>query len=447
MQVVDLNIVGGRIYTHEGFVEASIAVDDGKIVKIAKEPNLPRADEKIRAENLLVLPGLVDVHVHLRDMELSYKEDFYTGTCAAAAGGYTTVLDMPNTKPPTTTPERLKERIRRAEARAVVRVGLYSGIPDKLEDIPEMARLGAIAFKVYLHKPITKLEISKDEVLLNALNQIARTGLTVSIHAEDAQTIQRLKKEKKEAKSILDRIAVHPPEAEIKALNRIIPIIERTGARGHMCHISTQQSIRVIQQARGRMNITCEVTPHHMLLSERAVHDWDTFAFMDPPLRPREVCEALLEGVRRGLIDVVASDHAPHAVEEKMQEDVWSVPPGIPGLETTLPLMLTLVDRHVLSWSRLVRLLSTRPAEIFGLPAGRIELGKPADLTIVDAKTKYRIDAEKFHSKAHYSPFHGWEVKGKPVMTLIAGKTVMKDGEIYAKPGEGVVIRGRKINS
>jgi len=447
VQVVDLNIVGGKVYIHGGFVEASLAVDDGRVVKVAKEPNLPRADREIKVGGLLVLPGLVDVHVHLRDMELSYKEDFYTGTCAAAAGGYTTVLDMPNTKPPTTNPLRLKERIQKARSRVVVRVGLYSGLPDRLEDIPEMARLGATAFKVYLHKPITKLDTSRDDILINALSEIAKTGLPVSIHAEDAKTIQKLKKEKQTTKSILDRIETHPPEAEIKALKRIIPIIEKTKAKTHICHISTKQSIKIINEAKRKTEITCEATPHHLLLSEETVQKWGTFAFMDPPLRSRDVCEALLEGLRLGLIDVVASDHAPHTIEEKTQEDVWSVPPGIPGLETTLPLMLTLVDRGVLSWRLLVHLLSTRPAEIFGLPVGSIEVGGWADLVVVDAKSKYRIDPANFHSKAHYSPFEGWEVKGKPVMTLIAGKTIMRDGEILARPGEGAVILGRKINS
>ena len=441
-------MVGGKVYVDGGFVEAGISIDDGRVARVAKEPHLPEASGRLNVDGLLVLPGFVDVHVHLRGMELSYKEDFYTGTCAAAAGGFTTVLDMPNTKPPTNSPERLREKITRARGRVVVRVGFYGALPKPPSRIPEMVEAGAVAFKVYLHHPITELDISRDEVLLDALSWVAEADVPAAIHAEDAGVIEDVKRRLGPSTSPMDFAEAHPIEAEVRALRRVIPIAQKAGAKIHICHVSSTVGVQLIRKARASWGtpITCEATPHHLLLTVEDLEKWGSKAMTDPPLRPRAVAQGLLEALKLGWIDVVASDHAPHTAEEKGRRDVWAVPPGIPGLETTAPLMLNLVNKGVLTWRTLIQRLSSGPSRIFGLSGGEIRDGAPADLVVVDAKCEHRIDSSKFHSKAHYSPFDGWVVRGKPVVTIVGGRVVMRDGEITAPGGAGKIIRLRAKN-
>jgi dihydroorotase len=238
-------------------------------------------------------------------------------------------------------------------------------------------------------------------------------------------------------------LKVHSPEAELKAIQRTIKLAKKTSTHIHFCHVSSAEGLKAILTAKNRgFPITCEVVPHHLLLSSKHLKRWKTVALMNPPLRTEEDVKELWTAFKQGLIDVLASDHAPHTLEEKKSEFVWNVKPGIPGLETMLPLLLTQVNEGRLTLASLIRASSKKPAEIFHIKnRGSLGEGFYADFVVVDMKQKYRIDSSKFHSKAKHSPFDGWIVKGKPTKTFVNGHLVMDDGEIVAKPRTGQIIR------
>jgi len=442
---VDLVLSNAKIYTHRGVVEAGLAIDKGRIVKIAKETNLPQASEKLDMKGKIVLPGLIDPHVHLRDQQLAYKEDFFSGTSAAAAGGVTLVVDMPNNKPVTMSVSSLRERMKLAENRAVVNIAFHSAFPENLEEIQGIVEQGAIAFKLYLSQEVGGLNIDDDDALLRAFSKAEDMKVPVSVHSEDRETLESVRKKMQQAgrKDIEAYLKTHSSEAELKAIRRIIQLAKKTSVQIHFCHLSSARGLRAVLTAKKMgLPITCEATPHHLLLSSEHLKRYKTIALTDPPLRTERDVEALWSALRRGLIDAVASDHAPHMIEEKEAESVWEVSPGIPGLETTLPLLLTQVNEGRLTLPTLIEVTSKRPAEIFHLgDRGSLAEGRYADLVVVDMKREHRIDSSQFHSKARYSPFDGWSVKGKPMKTFVNGRLVMDDGEIVAKPGAGEILR------
>ena len=446
LQLVDLNLINTKISLKNGFIEAGISIEANRINKIAKLPNMPKALKTIDVKGNIVLPGLIDVHTHLRVLELSYKEDFNTGTCAAAAGGFTTVLDMPNTTPPTNTPERLKEKIQRAKDRVIVNVGFYAAFPKQLKQIVEMNRNGAIAFKVFLYHPITELNVNCDEVLLKIFNSVKQLNRPIAVHAEEGEITKRLEENlRKSGKSSLNhRLKVHSIKREVNAVQRVVNLAKKTGTHIHFCHISAASSIKHI--IRLKQCITCETTPHHILLTNSVLRKCGSIALMNPPLRSRLNTTRLWHALNKGQIDILASDHAPHALQEKKNKNIWEVSPGIPGLETTLPLMLTQVNKGRMPWGRLIQILATKPAEIFQLNRGFIKVGSAADLVIVDMKKEYKIDSSKFYSKAKYSPFDGQKVKGKPIKTFVNGRLVYDSGEIVAEPGSGTILTGSSNN-
>jgi dihydroorotase len=438
---VDVNLVNAKILTKDGFFKAGISIDGDRVVSIAKPPNLPKASKTINVKGNIALPGLIDAHVHLRDLDLSYKEDFLTGTCAAAAGGFTTVLDMPNTRPPTNTPSNLKEKMRKAKNRVVVNVGFYAAFPKKFKQIIEMAKNGAIAFKAFLHHPVTELDVNLDAVLLKAFSQAKKLNLPVAVHAEEGEVIKRVEDEfrKSGRNSLTHYLKAHSIERELNAVKRVLNLAERSGLHVHICHISASKSLKILNKFKSR--VTCEVTPHHLMLTKTKLHSLGGIALVNPPFRSSNDTSALLRAVNEGVIDIIVSDHAPHTLEEKEKRNIWEVSPGIPGLETTLPLMLTQVNRGQTSLNQLIRMLATRPAEIFHIPRGSIQKGGFADIVIVDINQEYKIDSANFHSKAKYSPFDGLKVKGKPIKTFVNGQLVYDSGEIVAKPGFGEILR------
>jgi len=442
---VDLILSNAKIYTPKGVVEAGLAIDNGRIVKIAKETNLPQASEKLDMKGKMVLPGLIDPHVHLRDQQLAYKEDFFTGTSSAAAGGVTLVIDMPNNKPVTMSVSSLRERMKLAENRVVVNIAFHSAFPENLEEVQGIVEQGAVAFKLYLSQEVGGLNIDDDDALLWAFSKVQDMKVPVSVHPEDRETIETVKKKMQQAgrKDIEAYLKTHSVEAELKAIRRITQLAKKTSLQIHFCHLSSAKGLRAVLTAKKMgLPITCEATPHHLLLSSEHLKRCKTVALTDPPLRTERDVETLWNALRQRLIDTVASDHAPHTIEEKEAESVWEVSPGIPGLETTLPLLLTQVNGGRLTLPTLIEVTSKRPAEIFHLrDRGSLAEGCYADLVVVDMKREYRIDSSQFHSKAKYSPFDGWRVKGKPMKTFVKGRLVMDDGEIVAKPGAGEILR------
>lgn len=443
--IVDLVLTNAKAYINKELISCSIAIEKAKIFKISKESHMPKSEKKIDLKNLIVLPGLIDPHVHLRDEGKSYKEDFYSGTAAAAAGGFTTVLDMPNNKPVTLSANLLNNRMRIAQNKIIVNVGFYSEFPINFEEIPQIVNQGAIGFKLFMAHQLGGLNIDDDVELKKALTVIKDLKSILSVHAEDKNLLNQNEEElKNKNKDDLNAFfKAHPEEVEYTAINRLLKLNDKIKAPLHFCHLSTKKGMELIREAKKtNPRITCEITPNHLFLSKNDSDRFGSLIILMPPLRQKTTVEYLWSGLRNGIIDFIGSDHAPHLKEEKTRSNIWDVKVGLPGLETTLPLMLTLVNKHQISIGDLVLFLSENPARTFKLNnLGSIQKGKKADLTILDLKKKYKIDASAFHSKAKYSPYDGWNVKGMPIKTIVNGSLIMDDQRIIAKRGSGSILR------
>ncbi len=423
-----------RVWTGNGLKDASILIIDDKIVRVAGD--IPRNGRPVlNANGKIALPGMIDPHVHLRDMKLSYKEDFSTGTAAAASGGITTVLDMPNTSPPTDSPQRLRDKIARAKKRIITNVGFHAAAITDPRKIRAMTMMGAFSLKLYMPRPISPLIVDDDAVLLGLFEHSRKVGLPVTVHAEDSHLFTPFLSHGHIGPTTLAR--KRPEEAETVAVGRALRLAQAKDCRVHLCHLTLPSSIRSV--ASYSPTASSEVTPHHMLLASKDIRKKGWKAWMVPPLREEKTRHELFDLVLKHHVDIIASDHAPHTIHEKSMEE--DPPPGIPGLETTLPLMLTLVNEGRLSLQNLVRLCSTRSAQIFGLPRKGVLLpGFDADVTIVDMKSKGRIRAAEFFSKAKYTPFENARTWGKVHATIVNGTVVFEEEQIVAKPGTGRVL-------
>jgi dihydroorotase len=430
-----LLIRDANIWTGNDTIRGSILIEDGRIQKIARRIS-EGADEEILARRLVALPGLVDAHVHLRDLRLSYKEDFTSGTAAAAAGGFTTVLDMPNTLPPTDSAQRLREKTRRASRKILVNVGFHAAAIRDRNAAKAMKAAGAFSMKLYLPKPIAPLDIGDDRAIVQVLKAAKEASLPVTVHAEDASQIEGTRT----IRALKELVRSRPGNAETSAVNRMLLLQKQIGSHVHFCHLTLPSSVSAIDNLHsGRLS--SEVTPHHTLLSEDSLETLGWKAWMVPPLRPRQVSSNLFRAMATGTATIIATDHAPHTIREKQHSPLRS-PPGIPGLETAMPVMLTMVNKRKLSLGRLVSLLSTNPAKVFGLSSkGRLENGADGDVVLIDMKKRGKIDPAKFFSKAHYSPFQGWKTQGSVNTTIVNGSVVYRDGEITGKRGGGKVLR------
>lgn len=413
-----------RLNEEGKLVETSILIEDGKIKEIAPEIQA-EADKKIDCEGNFLMPGLIDVHIHLREPGFEHKETIRTGTEASARGGFTTICAMPNTKPVPDSVEILEQLFQRIEDSAVIRVLPYGSITKDLQgvgeltDIPALAENGAFAFTD------DGVGIQSAHDMLTAMKMAAKVNKAVVAHCEDNCLVYGGVVHDGEVAERLDLPGL-PGLSESVQIARDVLLAEEAGCHYHVCHVSTVQSVRSVRDAKAAgIKVTAEVTPHHLLLTEFDVIDRDDTNFkMNPPLRSKEDHQALLDGLFDGTIDMIATDHAPHAEHEKALGFIDS-PFGIVGLETAFPLMYThFVEKGMCTLAQLVDWMATKPAEVFDLPYGRMEEGAIADLVLVDLETEYAVDKMDFKSKSRNTPFNEWKVKGRPVLTIFEGEVV-----------------------
>jgi len=433
-------IESAKILTKDNLTTAHLLLEDGIIKRISKVKPITRADKTIHADKLIAVPGLIDVHVHLRDMELEYKETFQTGTRAAARGGYTTVIDMPNTKPPTTNALRLDEKKTRAKGRIFTNVAFQAALVQNAGEVNRMKKSGAVAFKLYLNKSLETFNSSDKTLLRIALHAAKQSDSLVTIHAEDGDAIKKTQTEcvASGKLSINDFLKAHSPSVEVAAVKSILKLCESLEVRAHVCHITTPQAVRIVRTSR---YATCEATAHHLLLDQSAFQRYGTKAICVPPIRKSEYRRKLWDLFVAGKVDVLASDHAPHTIREKVTTDAWKAASGVPGLETSLTVMLTQVFKGRLSLSRLIQASSTLPATIFRLHSkGHLQTGYDADVVLIDPKARTTIEASEFLSKAKYSPFEGMKCRGKAAYTIVNGSIVYQDGGIVCAP-VGKILR------
>lgn len=414
-----LLIKNGRIVTHKEIFHANILVNKGKIVQITKAE--PKADIIINADGKLIMPGVVDPHVHFRQPGLS-SEDWNSGSKSAIAGGVTTVLDMPNTNPPTTTLRRLFEKkalIERTNP-PLVNYGLHFGATeDNLNEIEKViGKIRLVAsVKVFMAKSNTSLLI-KD---VNLIGEIIRRAKIVCVHAEDEEVLEKFS-------HMPDHNSRRPKIAVLSAISKLIPFANK--GRVYILHVTS------LEEAELASPFYKEATPHHLFLNEELMKRIGNYAKVNPPLRDEKDRISLWIALKRGLIDCIGSDHAPHLKEDKEKEDA---PSGVPGVETSLPLMLNSALNGMISLEKLVELMCYNPAKIFGLMGkGTLEVGADGDIVIVDKDLERKVTADELHYKCKWTPYEGMKLRGWPIVTIIGGKIAYKDGEFFP-------IRGREV--
>lgn len=408
-----------------------LLTDGDKIIKIKKNIQPPsQSCEVIDAEGLLVAPGLVDVHVHFRDPGFPEKEDIFSGAKAAARGGFTTVVMMGNTKPSIDNRDTLEYVLKKGRETGIhvlscanVTLGMKG---KELTPMEELAGLGAAGFTD------DGIPLMDEALVRAAMERTAKLDMPISFHEEDPQLISENGINRGKASEYFG-IGGSPREAEISLVKRDLQLALETGANINIQHISAKESVELVRRAKAHSskkgaNIHAEATPHHFTLTQEAAIRYGAMAKMNPPLREEEDRLAIIQGLADGTIDIIATDHAPHTAEEKAKP-ITQAPSGIIGLETALPLAITgLVNEGYLTLSRLLRLMSTNPANLYHLDAGYLAENGPADLVLID--TAAEVIPGNYASKASNTPFTGWSLKGKVVKTIASGKVVYSAEEV-----------------
>jgi allantoinase len=444
---VDIVIKNIKAFINGSFLNVGVAVDDGKIVAIAEEKFLPEGREVIDGKCNYLLPGTIDPHVHLRDPGHPERETFETGTKAAAAGGVTTILEMPISVPPPYSAELVERRIRLAEPQAVVDFALFGAVgADKLEYIESCAKSGIIAFKTFFQRAqkgreeeFEGLTMENTGLQFKGLQEVSKTNKLLAIHCENNDMIQTFIKELRERGKVdAEAHALsHPPICEIETVSKLLLFAKQTGAKIDFVHISTPESMELIKKAKLEgQEVYLETCPHYLFLTIEDLRKYGPYAKCNPPLRSREIRDKLWNYINDGTIDFIGSDHAPFTDSEKQKglDNIFNAPAGFPGLELRLPLMLTAVKKGNLSFKRAIELISTNPAKVFGLypKKGIIRVGSDADLVLVDMEKEFIVDNTKMFTKARdiATVYKGWKLIGKPLMTMVRGRVVFEKDQI-----------------
>ena len=400
-----------------------ILITEGKIASLNSRIEAPDA-EVIDASRLVVAPGFIDMHVHLREPGEEHKEDIASASQAAARGGFTTICAMPNTKPPNDNRGVTEYLVSEAKKRAVVNIFPIAAITrglagQELTDMADLSEAGAVAFSDDGQPVATSL------VLRRALEYTRFLGKLIIDHCEDKNLTEDGVMHEGEMAYRLGLKGM-PAAAEEIVIARDLILAELTRSRLHLAHLSTKGGLELLRQAKKKgLDVSAEVTPHHLVLTDESLASYNTNFKVNPPLRSEEHRRALVEGLKDGTIDIIATDHAPHTEEEKDVE-LDRAPFGLIGLETAVPLILDrFVQKNVISLERFVQLMATKPAELLGLKnKGRIAVGADADLTLLNLRKEFTVDVNHFASKSRNCPFSGWKLKGMAVMTIVGGKIV-----------------------
>ncbi len=417
----------GKVLENGELVTKDIRIEEGQITEIGERLNVFN-DDIIDLNGQFVSAGFIDVHVHLREPGGEHKETIETGTKAAARGGFTTVCAMPNTRPVPDTVENLDRLNDTINNHAVVRVLPYASITERqlgeqLVDFKSLKNHGAFAFTD------DGVGVQTAGTMYEAMQHAAQLDMAIVAHCEDNSLIYGGAMHEGEVSRSLGIPGI-PSVCEAVQIARDVLLAEATGCHYHVCHVSSKESVRVIRDAkRAGIKVTAEVTPHHLLLNETAITEEDAILKMNPPLRGEDDQTALLAALLDGTIDFIATDHAPHAADEKAQP-MTKAPFGIVGSETAFPLLYTrFVKNGDWTLEQLIGYMTTQPSDVFNLPYGRLEVGEPADITVIDLEQEYVIKAEDFLSKSSNTPFIGERVYGNITLTLVEGKIAYQEDQ------------------
>lgn len=418
-----LIIQNASVVTSRNTKKRDVYVDGGKIVDSFPQNE---ADRVIDGNGKFLIPGVIDPHVHFRDPGGTEKEDFETGSLAAAFGGVTTVLDMPNTNPPTVSQKALDEKRALIKGRSHVNYGFYAGATKDLDGLKKMKGMAAI--KLYMGSSTGGLLLEEPEYWEEVFKIAKAKDIPVVVHAEHEACIQRNMSQKGEEPS--DYCRVRGSECAREAVELALDLRKKIGNRLHIAHLSTKAELELMR-AYKNPKLTCEVAPHHLFYTMEDMED--AFLKMNPPLRTYMDVEALWRALLDGTVSCIATDHAPHTKEEK-EQDLWEAPAGVPGVEFSLPLLLNAVNEGKLSSERVVALMCEGPAQVFGLKnKGSLGVGMDADMVLVDMNRKHAVEAKDVHSKCGWTPYEYFPLQGWPVLTVVNGVVVIENGKLQAE--------------
>ena len=418
----DLLLQNGRVIDPANSRDhtADLLIQNGNIARISPRISPPEGTDIIDVSGQIVVPGLIDMHVHLRDPGFPEKETIQTGCEAAAAGGFTTVACLPNTDPPMDSPEIVSEildKARSADARVYpIACATQKMAGEEIADINALLKAGAVGFSD------DGLPIESDAIMRALLERSASEGFAIYPHSEVFELTRGGHMHEGAVSKELG-ISGMPAEGEAVMNERDIELVRQTRGRLHILHLSVKRAAALVRQAKAEgLPVTCEACPHHIALTDEDVRIFGTTGKMSPPLRSKEDQEAVIEGFVDGTIDAIATDHAPHTNSEKLRA-FTEAPNGILGFETALGLVFTrLVHPNILSLQNTIAKLTTEPARILGIEAGTLSPGKPADITVLDPHQTWTVDANTFKSKSRNTPFHGWTLQGRAVLTILGGR-------------------------
>jgi|Go1ome_4_1110791.scaffolds.fasta_scaffold22598_2 allantoinase len=460
MVKADLVVRNAQIFADGSLFHGGLAVKDGKILSIGEDECLPEAFKVIDAGNKMVLPGVVDTHVHVRDPGHTERGNFETETKAAANGGVTTILEHPISSPPPYNPEILQGRIDSAKPQCLVDYAFFGAAGSEFpEEVARVAQSGIVAFKTFLHEApegrddeFRGLTMPNDGGIMDGFEAVAKTGLILTVHAENNDMVQRMIKKFRAAGKVGwdAHCPSRPPLSEIECVQKLILIAKETGVRIAFAHISTPEAMELCKQAKlAGQEVYLETCPHYLTLTEEELLKVGPYAKCNPPLRSARERDGLWKYVTEGWVDYIGSDHGPFLVSEKEKgnKDIFTAAAGAACIELTLPLMLTAVRDGKLTLARLMQLISANPARIFGLQGkGHLTPGYDADFVMVDMDRTFVVDHRDLKTKARDTAiqYDGMELVGRPVLTAVRGRVIMEDGVIdgSAKGWGKLILRG-----